>query len=107
MARFVKRRLSRWQVKRVQLNAQRLGQHHDFPIRDTAQLRLDLRQGAPAQIPAQDTTTRRQPLLRDPLHVAQLSHLWPDDILQFGHAPILELDLNCNRVMNCSNNGAR
>lgn len=81
-------------------------QNDQLGICDAAKLRLNFGEGAPAQIPPQDRAAGGKHLLRHPLLVAKLSDLWPDDVLQFDHAPKTELDFRRAGELNCSNIGA-
>jgi len=85
---------------------ERLRQNDQFGIRDAAKLRFYLGKRSTAQIPAEDRTAGGEHFLRQPLLVAQLPDLRPDNVLWFGHAPKTELDTKTSGELNCSIIGA-
>lgn len=92
--------------KRVHIHFKSLCQKHQFGIRNTAELRLDFREGATTQIPAKNRTPGSKHLLRHLLLITQFSDLRADNVFRLAHAPEMELDSRMSDVMNCSIIGA-
>lgn len=85
---------------------ERLRQDNQFGIRYATKLRFNFREGAAAQFQPEHRTARREQFLCQSLLVTQFPDLRADNVLRFGHAPIMELDLILLRGLNCSVYGA-
>lgn len=92
--------------QRRRFHLERLGQNHQFAIRDTTKLRFNFRERPATQIPAKNRAAGGKHSLRHLLLIAQLADLRTDDVLRFGHAPKMELDTTWDVRLNCSVFGA-
>ncbi len=85
---------------------ERLGQNHQFGIRDATKLRFNFRERAATQIPTENRTAGGEHRLRHFLLITQLSDLRANNVLWFSHAPKMELDTTLAEELNCSVIGA-
>jgi len=92
--------------QRCRFHFERLCQDNQFGISYATKLRFNFREGAAAQLQSKHRTARRKQFLRQSLLVTQFPDLRTDNVLRFGHAPIMELYLILLRGLNCSVYGA-
>jgi hypothetical protein len=70
----------------VRRDLQCLGDTQQFKIGNTSNLRLNLRQSSPADVPAKNPYSRAQFVLRQAELIPDLSNFWTNDILAGSHA---------------------
>jgi hypothetical protein len=102
---FLRSGFSRWK-QCFHIYFQGFCENDQFGVRHATKLRLDFRERAAAQVPAENGTPGGEHSLRQFLLIAQFSDLRADDVFRFYHAPKMELDTNRAGVLNCSIIGA-